>query len=84
MKAEYKIDIPTEWSEVSIGKYVKYIKATNDLDDEDDKIIKTISVLCDPEDIITKIKVRFDCNSKRSSKANKQTSKQRNHQQNKH
>lgn len=59
MKAEYKIDIPTEWSEVSIEKYVNYIKATNDLDDEDDKIIKTISVLCDiPEDIITKIKMK--------------------------
>ena len=59
MKAEYKIDIPTEWSEVSIEKYVNYIKQTNDLDHEDDKIIKTISVLCDiPEDIITKIKVK--------------------------
>jgi len=59
MNTELEINIPTDWSEISIQKYQMYVDSVNDITEERDIIAKTISILCDiPEAIIYKIKLK--------------------------
>lgn len=46
MKKTFEISIPTDWSEISIAKFVKYSNAVKDLEDDHQIIVKTISILC--------------------------------------
>tara|TARA_R110002050_G_scaffold24659_2_gene65844 strand:+ start:936 stop:1535 length:600 start_codon:yes stop_codon:yes gene_type:complete len=46
MKKTIEINIPTDWCDVSIERYVKYNQSMKGLEDEKEIIIKTISILC--------------------------------------
>ena len=59
MKKTFEISIPTDWSEVSIKKYIKYTSAIQDVTDEDEISRITISVMCDISfDILNHIKLK--------------------------
>lgn len=59
MKKTIEINIPTDWSDVSIEKYVKYNQSMKDLDDEKEIIVKTISILCNvPGNVVEVMKLK--------------------------
>ena len=55
MKKTIEIKIPTDWTDVSIEKYVKYNHAMKELEDERQIIIKTISILCNISEHIVEV-----------------------------
>lgn len=55
MKKTIEIKIPTDWSDVSIERYVKYNQAMKELEDEREIIIKTISILCNISEHIVEV-----------------------------
>jgi hypothetical protein len=55
MKKTIEIKIPTDWSDVSIERYVKYNHAMKELEDERQIIIKTISILCNISEHIVEV-----------------------------
>lgn len=59
MKKTFEISIPTEWEDVSIEKFVKYSQAVNDLDDDQEIVVKTISILCSiAEEVVEVMKMK--------------------------
>tara|TARA_B110000285_G_C15089288_1_gene598115 strand:+ start:272 stop:871 length:600 start_codon:yes stop_codon:yes gene_type:complete len=55
MKKTFEITIPTNWSDVTIKKFIKYNDSLKDLEDERQIIIKTISILCDISEHIVEV-----------------------------
>ena len=55
MKKTIEIKIPTDWTDVSIERYVKYNQAMKELEDERQIIIKTISILCNISEHIVEV-----------------------------
>lgn len=55
MKKTFEITIPTDWSDVTIKKFIKYNDSLKDLEDERQIIIKTISILCDISEHIVEV-----------------------------
>ena len=55
MKKTIEIKIPTDWSDVTIKKFIKYNDSLKDLEDERQIIIKTISILCDISEHIVEV-----------------------------
>ena len=55
MKKTIEIKIPTDWTDVSIERYVKYNHAMKELEDERQIIIKTISILCNISEHIVEV-----------------------------
>jgi len=59
MKKTLKIAIPTDWSDVSIRKYVNYIDSVKDVDQEKELVVKTISSLCNiPGQVVEVMKLK--------------------------
>lgn len=59
MKKTFEISIPTDWEDVTIKKYMKYVSAVENLTDEEQISKKTISVMCDlSDDLINHIKLK--------------------------
>jgi len=59
MKKTIEIKIPTDWTDVSIERYVKYNQAMKELEDDRQIIIKTISILCNiSENIVEVMKLK--------------------------
>tara|TARA_B110000902_G_C14209573_1_gene550847 strand:+ start:376 stop:975 length:600 start_codon:yes stop_codon:yes gene_type:complete len=55
MKKTFEITIPTDWSDVTIKKFIKYNDSLKALEDERQIIIKTISILCDISEHIVEV-----------------------------
>lgn len=55
MKKTFEITIPTDWSEISIQKFMKYNNAVNELEDNHQIIVKTISTLCDIDESVVEV-----------------------------
>jgi hypothetical protein len=55
MKKTFEITIPTDWSEISIKKFMRYNNAVNELEDQHQIIVKTISTLCDIDESVVEV-----------------------------
>ena len=55
MKKTLEIAIPTDWSDVSIKKYIKYIDSVKELEQQKDIVVKTISSLCDVPEVLVEV-----------------------------
>ena len=55
MKKTFEISIPTEWCDVSIAKFTKYMKAIKDVEDPQELMTSTISELCDLHPDVVKV-----------------------------
>lgn len=55
MKKTFEITIPTDWSEISINRFMQYNKAVSELEDNHQTIVKTISTLCDIDEAVVEV-----------------------------